>query len=83
MKQKKIIIIIKGRKKKGKENPLKKRDHIKFRQRSLPFSSEYFVFLSLFRKCKALTDKTLVLCVVLYGCETGSHPLKRENSLKF
>jgi hypothetical protein len=47
----------------------------------LPFSSEYFVF-SLSRNVKFKIYKTIILPVVLYGCETWSLTLRDENRLR-
>jgi hypothetical protein len=48
----------------------------------LLFSSEYFIFPFLSRNVKVKIYKTVILTVVLCGCETWSFALKEEHRLK-
>jgi hypothetical protein len=48
----------------------------------LPFSPEPSVFSSASKKLKIRIWKTIILPVVLYGCETWSLTLRGENRLK-
>jgi hypothetical protein len=47
----------------------------------LPFGSESFVFSRLSRNVKVKIYKTIILPVVLYGCETWSLTLMEEHRL--
>jgi hypothetical protein len=55
---------------------------IKFRECLLSFSSRSFVFLSHLKKLKTKIYKTVILPVILYGCETWSLTLREEHRLK-
>jgi hypothetical protein len=48
----------------------------------LPFSSEPYVFSSAIKNLKIKTYKTIILPVVLYGCETWSLTLREEHRLR-
>jgi hypothetical protein len=48
----------------------------------LPFGSESFVILLLSRNVKVKIYKTIILPVVLYGCETWSLTLREEHRLR-
>jgi hypothetical protein len=48
----------------------------------LPFNSESFVILPAVQECKVKIYKTIILPVVLYGCETWSLMLKEEQRLR-
>jgi hypothetical protein len=60
---------------------MKSRVH-KFRECFLLFSSESFVFLPHIKNLKIKIHKTVVLLVVLYGCETWSLTLREEHTLR-
>jgi hypothetical protein len=47
----------------------------------LPFGPEPSVFLSAVEKLKLQIHKTIILSVVLYGCETWSLTLREEHGL--
>jgi hypothetical protein len=55
----------------------------KFRECLLSFSPKSFVFPSHIKKLKIKTYKTVILQIVLYGCETLSLILREEHILKF
>jgi hypothetical protein len=48
----------------------------------LPFGPKSFVFRLLSRKVKVKIYKTIILPVVLYGCETWSLTLREEHRLR-
>jgi hypothetical protein len=48
----------------------------------LLFSPKSFVFLSQIKKLKIKIYKTVILSIVLYGCETWSFTLKKEYTLR-
>jgi hypothetical protein len=48
----------------------------------LPFSSEPFIFSSAVKNVKIRIYKTIILPMVLYGCETWSLTLKEECRLR-
>ena len=48
----------------------------------LLFGAEYFVFRFLFKKLKIKIYRTIILPVVLYGCETWSLTLREERRLR-
>jgi hypothetical protein len=48
----------------------------------LPFGSESFVFQLLSRNVKVKIYKTIIVSVVLYGCEIWSLTLREENRLR-
>jgi hypothetical protein len=48
----------------------------------LPFDSEPLSSHLLPKNVKVKVYKTIILPVVLYGCETWSHKLKKENRLR-
>jgi hypothetical protein len=48
----------------------------------LPFGSEFFVFRLLYRNLKVKIYKTIILPVLLYGCETWSLTLGEEHRLR-
>jgi hypothetical protein len=48
----------------------------------LPFGSEYFAFPPAVRTVKVKIYKTVILSVVLYGCETWFLALREELGLR-
>jgi hypothetical protein len=48
----------------------------------LPFGSESFVILPVVLECKGYNYRTIILPVVLYGCETWSLTLREEHGLR-
>ena len=48
----------------------------------LSFGVEYFVFQFAIQKFKDKIYRTVILCVVLYGCETWSLTLREERRLR-
>jgi hypothetical protein len=48
----------------------------------LSFGPEYFVIPLLSRNVKVKIHKTIILPVVLYGCETWSLTLREEHTLR-
>jgi len=47
----------------------------------LPFSSESFVFPSPLKNMNIIIYKTKILAMNLYGCETWSFTLKKEENI--
>jgi hypothetical protein len=58
------------------------KEYIKFWKCSLLFSPKSFVFPSHIKKLKIKIYKTVILPVVLYGCETRSLTLREEHRLR-
>jgi hypothetical protein len=48
----------------------------------LSFGADSFVFQLAIQKCKIEIHRTIILSVVLYGCETSSRTLREERKLK-
>jgi hypothetical protein len=48
----------------------------------LPFGAESFVLSPAVKKCKVRIYKTIILPVVLYGCETWSPIVREEHKLR-
>jgi hypothetical protein len=55
---------------------------MKFRECLLSFSPKFFVFPSHIKNLKIKIYKTVILSVVLYGCETWSLTLREEHRLR-
>jgi hypothetical protein len=51
------------------------------RIREARLGAEYFVFQFIIQKCKINVHKTMILPVVLYGCETWSLTLREEYTI--
>jgi hypothetical protein len=48
----------------------------------VPFGSESFAIPPAVQECKVKINKTIILSVVLYGCETWSLTLREEHRLR-
>jgi hypothetical protein len=58
------------------------KSRLKFRECLLSFSPRSFVFPSHIKNLKIKRNKTIILPVVLYGCETWSLTLREEHRLR-
>jgi hypothetical protein len=76
-----LVVFVGNNTNRSKLHAQREKEQTKFGECFLPFSSESFIIPSAVQKCKRVY-KTIILPVVLYGCETWSLTLREEHRLR-